>query len=122
MAFFDDLKDKALDLSRAGMAKGKQLAEIARLNLANTGEEDAIKKAYIEIGKLYYAERGMAAEAPYMALCDKITAAKINIEENKSRIAELKEEGSIRDEDLPPVEVSVPPEEGTIFGGEDTLE
>ena len=63
MAFFDDLKEKALDLSRAGMAKGKQLTEIARLNLANTTEEDAIKKAYTEMGKLYYAERGMAPEA-----------------------------------------------------------
>ena len=119
MAFFDDLKDRALDLSRAGMAKGKQLAEIARLNLLNTGEEDTIKKAYIEIGKLYYAERGMAPEAAYVALCDKITAAKINIEENKNRITELKEEGAIRDEDLPPVEAVVPPEEGPLFGCED---
>lgn len=122
MAFFDELKDKALDLSRAGMAKGKQIADIARLNLANTTEEDAIKKAYVEIGKLYYAERGMAPEAAYVALCEKITASKITIEENKGRIAELKAEGSIKEDDLPPVEVSVPPEEGPIFGCEDHQE
>ena len=63
MALLDDLKVKAVELTQVGMAKSKQLAEIARLSLANTGEEDNIRKAYIEIGKLYYAERGMAPEA-----------------------------------------------------------
>ena len=77
MAFFDfdSIKDKAKDLAQTGMSKSKQIGEIAKLNLANVGEEDTIKKAYIEIGKLYYAERGMAPEAAYAALCEKITAA-----------------------------------------------
>ena len=73
MAFFDDLKDKATDLGRAGMAKSKQLMEITRLSLNNSGEEDAIRKAYLEIGKLYYAERGGAPEPGYAALCQRIT-------------------------------------------------
>ena len=112
MAFFDDLKAKATELTQAGMAKSKQLAEIARLNLDNGAQEDAIRKAYIEIGKLYYAERGMAPETAYSALCEKITAAKIDIEENKARIAALKEEGHISDTEVPPVvETEVPPEE-----------
>ncbi|MEG0764473.1 MAG: serine proteinase [Pseudoflavonifractor sp.] len=110
MAFFDDLKDKAMDLGRAGVAKSKQLAEIAKLNLENSSEEDAIKKAYIEIGKLYYAERGMSPDAAFVSLCEKITAAKINIEENKNRIADLKV-----DEDqvpaAPSMQAEVPPEE-----------
>ena len=63
MAFLDELKDRAMDLGRAGVAKSKQLAEITKLSLNNASEEDAIKKAYVEIGKLYYAERGMAPEA-----------------------------------------------------------
>lgn len=100
MAFFDNLKDKAVDLAQAGVAKSKQLGEIAKLYVSNVGEEDAIKKAYIEIGKLYYAERGMAPEAAYAALCGKITAAKKNIEDNKSRIEELKREGDITDDDV----------------------
>lgn len=101
MAFFDELKDRAMDLGRAGVAKSKQLAEITKLSLSNAGEEDAIRKAYMEIGKLYYAERGMAAEPAYVALCERITAAKINIEENKNRIAELKREGNISDDGPP---------------------
>lgn len=100
MAFFEDLKDKALDLAQAGVAKSKQLGEIAKLCVNNMGEEDAIKKAYTEIGKLYYAERGMAPEAAYAALCEKITAAKVNIEENKGRIEELKKEGNISDAEV----------------------
>ena len=112
MALLDDLKVKAVELTQVGMAKSKQLAEIARLSLANTGEEDNIRKAYIEIGKLYYAERGMAPEAAYTSLCEKITAAKINIEENKARIAQLKEEGSIKDSEVAAVvETEIPAEE-----------
>ena len=104
MAFLDELKDRAMDLGRAGVAKSKQLAEITKLSLNNASEEDAIKKAYVEIGKLYYAERGMAPEAAYVALCERITAAKVNIEENKNRIAELKAEGNVSDADIPHVE------------------
>ena len=117
MAFFDELKDKALDLGRAGIAKSKEIAEIAKLNLANTAEEDAIRKAYIEIGKLYYAERGMAPDAAYTALCEKITASKITIEENKTRVAELKEQGDVREEDIPTVDTAVPPEEAPSCDG-----
>ena len=65
---------------------------------------------------LYYAERGMVPEAAYVALCERITAAKVNIEENKNRIAELKAEGNVSDADIPHVETDVPPEE-PVDGG-----
>ena len=98
MAFLDELKDRAMDLGRAGVAKSKQLAEITKLSLNNASEEDAIKKA------------------AYVALCERITAAKVNIEENKNRIAELKAEGNVSDADIPHVETDVPPEE-PVDGG-----
>lgn len=91
MAFLNGFKDKALDLAQSGIAKSKQLAEIAKLKAANISEEDNLKKAYIEVGKLYYAERGMAPEAAYAALCEKITACKVNMEENSARIEALKQ-------------------------------
>ena len=91
---FDALKDKATVLAQAGVAQSKRLAEIAKLNVSNMGEEDAIKKAYIEIGKLYYAEKGAAPDAAYVAACEKITAAKAAIETNNDRIAELKRAGA----------------------------
>ena len=56
-------------------------------------EEDAIKKAYIESGKLYYAENGAAPTGGYAAACERITASKALIETNQERIAELKQPG-----------------------------
>lgn len=97
MAFFDELKDKARELAQTGAAKTKQLSELAKLKANSVAEEEEIKKAYIALGKLYYAERGMAPEAAYAALCEKITAAKVNIEENKNRMEELKAESGVND-------------------------
>lgn len=116
MAMFDfeALKDKAKDLAQTGVNKSKQLGEIAKLNLANVGEEDAIRKAYIEIGKLYYAERGMAPEPAYAALCEKITASKVAIEENKNRVEELKAEDTTGEFDVPFSEVEPLAEEPII--------
>ena len=91
MGFFDSLKDKATDLAQAGVSQSKRLTEIAKLKAANMGEEDNIKKAYIEIGKLYYAEKGSAPDDAYVAAVEKINAAKAAIEVNNQRLAELKE-------------------------------
>lgn len=102
MGFFDALKSKATDLAQTGVAQSKRLAEIAKLKAANLTEEDNIKKAYIELGKLYYAEKSAAPEGAYAAACEKITAAKAAIEANNDRIAELKEK---EDEDVAGEEV-----------------
>lgn len=90
MSFFHNLKERAADLAQSGVAKSKELAEIGKLKLDNAAEEDAIKKAYIEIGKLYYAERGMTPEPAYAALCEKITASKAVIEANNARAEEIR--------------------------------
>ena len=97
MGFFDNFKEKATDLVQAGAAQSKRLAEIAKLKTANMAEEDAIKKAYIELGKLYYAEKGATPDAAYAASCEKITASRAAIETNNERLAELNEKGSDTD-------------------------
>lgn len=99
MTSFDEIRAKALDLAQAGAAKAKELTDIAKLNIANSAEEDAIRKAYIELGKLYYAERGMAPEGAYVSLCEKITGSKQLIEENKAKIAEMKAAGIVSDDE-----------------------
>ena len=78
-----------LPIGMGGVAKSKQLAEIAKLKTSNMGEEDTIKKAYLELGRLYYAERGAAPEGAYAAACGRISQAKAAIETNNARIAEL---------------------------------
>ena len=90
---FDTLKDRATEMAQAGVAQSKRLAEIAKLKTANMAEEDAIKKAYIEIGKLYYAEQGASPDGAFVAACERITASKAAIETNNERIAELKQPG-----------------------------
>lgn len=100
MGFFDNFKEKATDLVQAGAAQSKRLAEIAKLKTANMAEEDAIKKAYLELGKLYYAEKGATPDAAYAASCEKITASRAAIETNNERLAELKEKGGDTDADF----------------------
>ena len=92
MDFFDTFKEKATDLAQTGVATSKRLAEIAKLKVANMGEEDTIKRAYLELGKLYYAEHGATPDGAYAAACEKIAAAKATIEANNDRIAQLKAE------------------------------
>ena len=75
------------------------------------GEEDTIKKAYIELGKLYYAEKGAAPDGAYAAACEKITAAKAAIEANNDRIAELKESGDEEEPEAAPVDAEPVAEE-----------
>lgn len=88
---------KTKELFDAGMAKTKELTEIGRLKVDNASEQEAIKKAYLEIGKLYFAERGMDPEAPYSALCEKIAASKAKIDYNQERINDLKAAGAPMD-------------------------
>lgn len=110
MSFFDTFKERATDLAQSGVAKSKVLAELGKLKLDNAAEEDAIRKAYIEIGKLYYAERGMTPDAAYAALCEKITASKAVIEANNARADELRAAEPAEAE----VETQVPPEEPVV--------
>ena len=109
MGFLDDFKEKTTDLAQAGVAQSKRLAEIAKLKLSNMGEEDTIKKAYIELGKLYYAEHGSAPDGAYASACEKITAARAAIETNNDRIAQLK--SSVDEEDEEPEEAVYVPAE-----------
>lgn len=90
MDFINDLQERATDLAQSVVATSKRLAEIAKLKASNMAEEDTIKKAYVELGKLYYAEHGTTPDGAYAAACEKITAARAAIETNSDRIAELK--------------------------------
>ena len=90
MDFINDLQERATDLAQSVVATSKRLAEIAKLKASNMAEEDTIRKAYVELGKLYYAEHGTTPDGAYAAACEKITAARAAIETNHDRIAELK--------------------------------
>ena len=99
--------------------------EIAKLSASNLAEEGGIKKAYVELGKLYYAEHGATPDAGYAAACEKIAAAKATIEANNERIAQLKAEakadGEVIDADeVEAVEAEIVAEQAAEAEGEET--
>lgn len=107
---FEDIMNRVTDLAQAGAAKAREIAEIGKLKVNNAAEEDAIRKAYIELGKLYYAERALSPEAPYAALCAKVTASKEKIEYNNQKIADIKAANDIKDEEVEEVVTEAPVE------------
>ncbi len=105
MADWNQLKEKAMSITKAGVSKAKELGEIAKLNIENLSEEDKIKQAYIEIGQYYVALHQDAPEAGFEEMFQKIADAKAKIQANKDKIAILKTEGDLTDEDLDEVVV-----------------
>ena len=91
MAFFEEFKARAAELAQAGVAKSKVLAEIAKLKAANLSEKETIHKAYLEMGRIYYAEKGSTPDAAYAASCARVRSAMANIKANNAKIADLKE-------------------------------
>ena len=117
MAFFDNLsslKEKAAEAAQAAAKKTKKMAEIAKANVSIYAEEDKIKKAEAELGKLYYRDYAVGEEmdsAEYLPWCQKIDEAKQTIADLRDYIEELKAEQvemEVEDDD---VEVEIVTEE-----------
>ena len=98
---------KAKELADTGVAKAKELTEIGKLKVNNSAEQEAIRKAYSELGKLYYAERASAPEPAYADICQRITDALARISYNNERIADIKAAGQITDEEVEAVEAEM---------------
>ena len=84
---------KAKELANAGAAKARELSEIGKLKVRNSTEQEAIRKAYSDLGKLYYAEHGSEPDAAYVELCQRITDSLARISYNNERIADIKAAG-----------------------------
>ncbi len=72
------------------MDKTKDAARLAKLTVSLTGEKDALKKAYIELGKAYYEEHHNDAEGLYAQLVEEVDAVNARIEEMQAEIDALK--------------------------------
>lgn len=117
----DSLYGIASDAAQAAARKTKQLAEIAKANLSIYAEEDKIKKAQVELGKLYYRDYVLGEEqdeAEYLPWCQKIDESKQTIADMRDYIDELKSgRVEISEDDVvvvaeeAPAEAAVPAEE-----------
>ncbi len=97
---FDALKSRVTELAQGGVSKAKELMEVGKLKVNNATEADAIRKAYTELGKLYFAQHGMDPEPAYAALCAKIVESKERIAYNDERITDIKSAADLADADL----------------------
>lgn len=100
-------KERAIHFTRAGVTKAKDLGEIARLNLDNISEEEKIRKAYLEIGMRYVKLHEHDPEEGFEGMIQQINSAKANIVINKEKIARIKTDGNLSDEDLEQAEEDI---------------
>jgi hypothetical protein len=98
MAFRESLenfRDLAAEAAQNAAKTTRKLAEIAKANLSIYSEEDKIKKAYAELGKLYYRDYVVGEEldeAEYLPWCRKIDESKETIADLRDYIEVLKTE------------------------------
>ena len=91
---FEAAKNMAVEAAQTAAAKAKELAAVAKANISIYAEEDKVKKAEIELGKLYYRDYAVGEEldsAEYLPWCQKIDESKKTIAELKDFIASLRE-------------------------------
>ena len=94
-----------MEAAQTAAAKAKELAAVAKANISIYAEEDKVKKAEIELGKLYYRDYAVGEEldsAEYLPWCQKIDESKKTIADLKDYIASLRtEEEPAETEDAP---------------------
>lgn len=98
-AIFDNIKEKASDLASSGIAKSKHLADIAKLKASTMAEEDGLRHAYLEIGKAVFAALESGEEAQIDVYVAKAKACKALIAANEAKMAAIKSEAQITDEE-----------------------
>ena len=100
--YFEAFKGMAVEGAQTAVKKTKQMAAIAKANLAIRAEEEKIKKAQMELGKLYYKDYIVGEEpdpAEYNPWCEKISESKIAIEDLKITIEDLRSNGAPQEDD-----------------------
>lgn len=91
---FETARNIARDAAQTAVEKARELASIAKANLSIYAEEDKVKKAELELGKLYYRDYAVGEEmdaAEYLPWCQKIDESKKLIAELKDYIASTRE-------------------------------
>ena len=90
---FESVKNFAMGAAQTATQKAKVLAAVAKANVSIYAEEDKIRKAEAQLGKLYYRDYAVGEEmdtAEYLPWCQKIDESKKLIAELKDYIDEVK--------------------------------
>ncbi len=118
---FDSIKEKAGNLVQAGVSQSKKVATIAKLKSDNLSQKDALRKAYLAIGKQYYAEKVGQPDEAYAALFAQADAALATIAANNAKLEEMKaaEEIIVTAEDIDLDDADVVAEEAVVADAEE---
>ena len=96
MAFSDNieaLRGFATNAAQSAAKRSKRLATMAKANVAIQQEEVKVRKAQVELGKVFYKNFVSGEEADmaeYLPLCEKITTSLNIIEGLKAEIEQAK--------------------------------
>jgi uncharacterized membrane protein YvbJ len=90
MGFLDDFGKKISSASQEAIAKGKDLADIAKLNSNIADEKNKINAAYKEIGKKYFETHAEDFEEGYGELVGNIKASLEKIATFEQQIVDIK--------------------------------
>ena len=121
MSFLDTLKKTAgiaaqvtASAADTAVSKTRTMASIGRVKLAISSEEDKLKKAYTELGRLFYRDYQAQAEADmteYQPWCDRAADAREQIQRLTQELETLKAEGKDTAKDAPKAQEEAKPEE-----------
>lgn len=92
--------EKAKEYAGVASDKAKDFTRIAKLTVEINGEKDTVKKAYTEIGKLYYDAHKDEPDELFAQLCDEVTVAMGNISAKEAEIAEIRAKSSQPDDSV----------------------
>lgn len=92
MSVFERFTDKVSDTARKASKKTSELVEVTKLNMSIGTEEEKIRKAYFDMGKIVYEDYDNGAEIAddLKATCSTIKGYQDNIAAMRQKILELK--------------------------------
>lgn len=81
-------KRRLEELAWAGAAGAKRLGRAAGLAADTMARKDELRRAYEQLGRLWYSRNGRQPTQPYADLCARIARARSAIEENRAKSKE----------------------------------
>lgn len=111
MAFsdnFETLRDSATEAVQSAAQTAKTMARIAKYKMQILSEQEKIRKAYQELGKVYYKDFATDEEpdeAEYKPWCEKISDSFRRINQLRDAIADLKNEATAQGESVDDTDV-----------------
>jgi len=105
----DNLKSKGTEYAGIAVDKTKDAARIAKLTVDIGSEKEALKRAFVELGKAYYEENRGTAEGLFAQLCEEVDAVSARIQGMQAEMEELK--GTFKPDEAPDFESVVSADE-----------